>query len=242
MKKTLMLILIGLLVTLSIYIVLNGVTIGSIEILGVQQIQEKNNQLDEKIQEAGKLANKDFAQAVNSVKDNAKKLENEKNNYQDMTAISTEGEVASSSQIEKYEIETLWVKLGNHATKEGAVMKMDVEKGNTEETYNLKFTVTGTYIAIEEFISNVENDSTLGFKIEEFKMVPNESGENLQATFVCKEIAIKDVSATTQVVNTDNTMNDGTTNTATTNSTNTTSNTTNSTTNSSTTQNTNVAR
>ena len=31
---------------------------------------------------------------------------------------------------------------------------MDVEKGNTEETYNLKFTVTGTYIAIEEFISN----------------------------------------------------------------------------------------
>ena len=237
MKKTLMLILIGLLVTLSIYIVLNGVTIGSIEILGVQQIQEKNNQLDEKIQEAGKLANKDFAQAVNSVKDNAKKLENEKNNYQDMTAISTEGEVASSSQIEKYEIETLWVKLGNHATKEGAVMKMDVEKGNTEETYNLKFTVTGTYIAIEEFISNVENDSTLGFKIEEFKMVPNESGENLQATFVCKEIAIKDVSATTQVVNTDNTMNDGTTN-----STNTTSNTTNSTTNSSTTQNTNVAR
>ena len=242
MKKTLMLILIGLLVTLSIYIVLNGVTIGSIEILGVQQIQEKNNQLDEKIQEAGKLANKDFAQAVNSVKDNAKKLENEKNNYQDMTAISTEGEVASSSQIEKYEIETLWVKLGNHATKEGAVMKMDVEKGNTEETYNLKFTVTGTYIAIEEFISNVENDSTLGFKIEEFKMVPNESGENLQATFVCKEIAIKDVSATTQVVNTDNTMNDGTTNTAPTNSTNTTSNTTNSTTNSSTTQNTNVAR
>ena len=242
MKKTLMLILIGLLVTLSIYIVLNGVTIGSIEILGVQQIQEKNNQLDEKIQEAGKLANKDFAQAVNSVKDNAKKLENEKNNYQDMTAISTEGEVASSSQIEKYEIETLWVKLGNHATKEGAVMKMDVEKGNTEETYNLKFTVTGTYIAIEEFISNVENDSTLGFKIEEFKMVPNESGENLQATFVCKEIAIKDVSATTQVVNTDNTMNDGTTNTATTNSTNTTSNTINSTTNSSTTQNTNVAR
>ena len=242
MKKTLMLILIGLLVTLSIYIVLNGVTIGSIEVLGVQQIQEKNNQLDEKIQEAGKLANKDFAQAVNSVKDNAKKLENEKNNYQDMTAISTEGEVASSSQIEKYEIETLWVKLGNHATKEGAVMKMDVEKGNTEETYNLKFTVTGTYIAIEEFISDVENDSTLGFKIEEFKMVPNESGENLQATFVCKEIAIKDVSATTQVVNTDNTMNDGTTNTATTNSTNTTSNTTNSTTNSSTTQNTNVAR
>lgn len=238
MKKTLMLILIGLLVTLSIYIVLNGVTIGSIEILGVQQIQEKNNQLDEKIQEAGKLANKDFAQAVNSVKDNAKKLENEKKNYQDMTAISTEGEVASSSQIEKYEIETLWVKLGNHATKEGAVMKMDVEKGNTEETYNLKFTVTGTYIAIEEFISNVENDSTLGFKIEEFKMVPNESGENLQATFVCKEIAIKDVSATTQIVNTNNTMNDGTTNTTPTNNTNT----TNSTTNSSTTQNTNVAR
>ena len=39
-------------------------------------------------------------------------------------------------RFEKYEIETLWVKLGNHATNEGATMKMDVTKGSntTQDT------------------------------------------------------------------------------------------------------------
>lgn len=229
MKKLLILVLIGLLLTLSIFIVINGVAIGNIEILGIKGIQDKSAQLDEKIQEAAKLASKDFPQAVNSVKDNAKKLEQEKKNYEDMITISTDGEVQAANQIEKYEIETLWVKLGNHATKEGAVMKMDVERGNTEETYNLRFTATGSYISIEEFISNIENDSSLGFKIEEFKMIPSGSGEDLQATFVCKEIAIKDVSQTTPI----NTQ---------TQDTNTTSNTTNSTNTTNTTKNTNVTQ
>lgn len=205
MKKLLMLILIGLLLTLTLFVSIKGVKIGSLEILGIQGIQEKSKKLDDKIQEAGKLASKDFPQAINSVKDNAKKLEKEKQNYDEMTAVSTDGEVQTANQIDKYEIEALWVKLGNHATKEGAVLKMDVEKGSntTSETYNLRFTVTGSYIAIEEFISNVENDSSLGFKIEEFKLVPGESEENLQATFVCKDIAIKEMSENTQVVDTE---------------------------------------
>lgn len=240
MKKLLILVLIALLVTLCIFIVMNGVTIGKIEILGIQDIQQRNAQLDEKIQEAGKLANKDYQQTVNSVKDNAKKLEDEKKNYEDMTSISTDGEIQTANQIEKYEIETLWVKLGNHATKEGAVMKMNVEKGSNTaaEIYDLRFTVNGSYIAIEEFISNIENDSSLGFKIEEFKMIPSGSGEELQATFVCKNIAIKDVSETpiatpTEDINDTNTAN-GTKNTNSANATNVTKNTN--------TTNTNVAK
>ena len=114
-----------------------------------------------------------------------------------MTTISTDGEVQASNQIEKYEIEALWVKLGKHATSEGVVMKMDVKPGSSgaQGVYNLNFTATGGYVQIEEFISSIENDSTLGFKIEEFKMIP--SGNDLQATFVCKDIPIKEVSALT---------------------------------------------
>ena len=134
-----------------------------------------------------------------------------------MTIISTDDNTQTANQIEKYEIETLWVKLGNHATKEGVVMKMDVTSGSTgaEGYYNLNFTVNGGYVQIEDFVSSIENDSTLGFKIEEFKMAP--SGNELQATFVCKDIPIKQVSATTTVTqNTtdgENTNNAGTSNT-----------------------------
>ena len=232
MKKLLILILIALLLALAGIVAINGVEIGNLEILGISGIQDRSAELDEKIQEAGKLAQKDFQEAVKDVQDNSKKLEETKQEYEEMTAISSESDVESAAQLETYEIETLWVKLGNHATNEGATMKMDVTKGTntTQSTYNLNFTVNGSYISITDFISDIENDETLGFKIEEFKMVPSGSDSNLQATFVCKNIPIKEITETTPITNTDNTG----TNTTNSNSTNTnntanTSNTTNTT-------------
>lgn len=238
MKKLLILILIGLLLALSIFIVLQGVNIGSVEILGIRQIQDKSAELDTKIQEAARLVEKTYEQAVSDVNTNAKKLEEEKKNYEDMTTISEDSDVEAANQLERYEIETLWVRLGNHATTQGVVMQMDVlpSTSGAANTYNLRFTATGSYISITDFISAIENDSTLGFKIEEFKMQP--SGTDLQATFVCKDIAITKVTATTPTdtnnTNNANSSNDANTNTTTnnTNSSNTTNtNTTNNTSN-----------
>ena len=227
MKKLLILILIALLVALSIFIFLKGVSIGSVEVLGIKGIQTKSEALTEKIQEATVLAEKTYTEAVKDVDTNAKKLEEEKKNYQDMTTISSESDVQAANQLERYEIETLWVRLGNHATKKGVTMKMDVLPSSSEakDTYNLKFTATGSYISITDFISAIENDSTLGFKIEEFKMVP--SGSNLQGTFVCKNIAIKEIAKTNIVKENNNTNDTNNTNTDNGNKTNSTDNTVN---------------
>lgn len=235
MKKLLILILITLLLVLTGIVAIRGVQIGKLEILGIKGIQAKSAELDEKIQEAGKLAQKDFQQAVKEVEDNTKKLEETKQEYDEMTAISSASDVESAAQLETYEIETLWVKLGNHATNEGATMKMDVTKGSntTQNTYNLNFTVNGSYISITDFISDIENDETLGFKIEEFKLVPSGSESNLQATFVCKDIAIKEITATTpqapaeEMNGTDGTNTTNSSNTANTTNTSNSSNTTN---------------
>ncbi len=194
MKKLLMLILIGLLLILSIYIAVSGFKVGNIEVLSYMGIQQRNKELNGKIQEASKLAEKDYRQTVSTVEESSKKLEQTKKEYDDMTVISSDGSIDTAGQLERYEIETLWVKLGNYATSEGAVVRIDIVRGNTSSTYNLRFTVNGSYISITDFISDIENDSTLGFKIEDFKMVP--SGDTLQATFICKEIAIKEVSET----------------------------------------------
>ncbi len=212
MKKLLILILIGLLLALSIFIVIQGVSIGNVEVLGIRQIQDKSAELDDKIEEAARLVEKTYAQAVSDVNTNAKKLEEEKKNYEDMTTISEDSDVEAANQLERYEIETLWVRLGNHATTQGVVMQMDVlpSSSGAANTYNLRFTATGSYISITDFISAIENDSTLGFKIEEFKMQP--SGTDLQATFVCKDIAIAEVSATTTTTTTNDTNNTNSTN------------------------------
>lgn len=230
MKKLLISILIALLLILSIFIALNGLNIGKLEILGIKGIGQKNSELDQKIQQATQLSSIDYQKAVDEVEENSKKLTEEKKNYEELALLNTDAEGQATAQIQKYEVEALWVKLGNHATSEGATMKMDIVKGNstTENVYDLNFTVNGSYISIIDFISDIENDSTLGFKIENFKM--SGSGDSLQATFVCKEITIIDVNAgqVATVTDTNNTTNNSnTTNTDNTSNTTNTTNTTN---------------
>ena len=200
--------------------------VGKIEVLGIRGINQKNSELDQKIQQATQLSTIDYQKAVDEVEENSKKLTEEKKNYEDMALLNTDSEGQATAQLQKYEVEALWVKLGNHATSEGATMKMDIVRGSStsENMYDLNFTVNGSYISIIDFISDIENDSTLGFKIENFHM--SGSGDSLQATFVCKEISIIDVNES-QVdtgTNNNNTTNSTTNSTNNTNSTNTTSN------------------
>lgn len=115
-----------------------------------------------------------------------------------MATISNESDVQSANQIEKYEYETLMIKLGRHATTQGADVKIDIGTGDATNVYNLKFTATGSYISILDFISAIENDSTLGFKIEEFKMLPKGTDGTLEATFTCRGIAIEKISSITK--------------------------------------------
>ena len=228
MKKLLISILIALLLILSIFIAINGLNVGKIEVLGIRGINQKNSELDQKIQQATQLSTIDYQKAVDEVEENSKKLTEEKKNYEDMALLNTDSEGQATAQIQKYEVEALWVKLGNHATSEGATMKMDIVKGSStsENMYDLNFTVNGSYISIIDFISDIENDSTLWFKIENFHM--SGSGDSLQATFVCKEISIIDVNESQVDTKTNdvNTTNSATNNTNNTNSTNSTSNST----------------
>ena len=69
MKKILILILIALLVALAGYIGFKGVSIGNFQILGITGIREKNELLDEKVQEASKLVEKDYKQALSTLND-----------------------------------------------------------------------------------------------------------------------------------------------------------------------------
>ena len=222
MKKLLILILIALLVLLGYFIIIQGVgTEGSLQILGIKGIQAKNAELEQKIQEATSLAEKDYQSVLSEIKQNTQSFEDAKKRYEDNVIINEGGEVETLSK--PYDIETLWVRLGNHATSQGAnIQEMKVNNSTTgaEGTYDLDFTITGSYICITDFISAIENDSTLGFKIEEFNMRP--SGSELQATFTCKDISINKDELNENVVIT--TTTDNTTNTSgnTANSTNTT--------------------
>ena len=253
MKKLLILILIALLVILSIFIVINGATIGSLEILGINAIQERNDELDNTIQKATILATTEYKRKLQTLNDDATTLEKRRTEYEQIATITDENDVQISNQFEKYNYEKLLVDLGNHATSEGADLKIEIigngtpiQLSTTEKIYlyDANFTVTGSYVAIVSFISNIENDDELGFRIESFKMKPGSSTSNLQATFTCRNIPMSEkLPNNTSTTSTSN-LDESTTNTAnTTNTTNTTntsskSNTTNTTSRTTTTSNT----
>lgn len=228
MKKLLISIIILLVVILTAVTMVNGLKIGGIEILGIHEMGKENDNLDTKIKEATKLASTDYQKKLNDLDKNVKEFEKTKNSYNDMISVSTDSEIQAANQYGVYEIGTLWIKLGNHAKSEGVTMDVtakDITPIDTTESTeadkkyscNLYFTATGTYAGIAGFIEDIEDDSKLGFRIEEFKMTQSSEGNNiLQATFTCKDIIIRGISTNSistdnDNINTDNTTTDNTT-------------------------------
>ena len=240
MKKLLITAIIILLIILTGITMIKGINVGKLSVLGIKDIKKEDEQLNTTIQQATKLASTDYQKKINDLNDQIKKLENEKQEYEEMVNVSTESQTQTANQfLGGYKIEYLYVRIGTHAKTEGVEMKMDVSRSSagTEDTYNLNFTVTGAYARIAEFITDIEDDSSLGFKIEEFKMLADSSSDTstLQATFVCKDVKIEGFSSTTSTTTqtettsqNNNTVDNTTTNTTANNTTanNATSNTT----------------
>lgn len=251
MRKLLISVLIVILLAVAGYMCYNGITIINYRISGLKEIKKLNENLDERISVASKLVSTDYPTQISNISKSMKDLKSEKEKYDNMVTISTDEQVQAAAKIEKYEIEYLWTKIGNWAKKEGVTMKIDLKNSSTgtQGLYNLQFTVNGQYIGIADFIYDIENDTSLGFKIEEFKLLPGDKIEEskllpgkdtniLTGSFVCKDISINidssNVTYSSTPSTTDTTTNSTTENneTTTNNSTNTqTTNTTNSTAN-----------
>lgn len=238
MKKLLILVLMILVLALTIFTMINGIQIGNFNIWGIQKIQEENQALDETLNEATKLARSTFPAKVGEVNSSMKNLQEQKNTYEDMVAVSNTDDVQTASQLSNYTLDFLWTKIGTHATSEGVSINISLTLGiGGENVYDLNFTAVGSYIGICEFIRDIEDDSDLAFKIESFSMTEGESTSLLRATFVCKNIPIKGISS----LDTNNSTNQNAVNSINnTTTTNNISSSTNNTSNTTTTNNTNT--
>ncbi len=223
MRKVLTAIILILVVVLVGFTMIKGINIGKLQVPSIAQLKEKNEDLDTTVKNATKLASTDYQQKVDELNTALKKLQTEKTNYEDLVNVSTESEIQAANKTYNT-IEFLFVRIENHAKSEGVTIKMEVTRSSSGEadTYDLNFTATGTYTGIEEFITAIEDDSKLGFKIEDFSMLAkNTDGNEVEATFVCKNIIIKGVSSSTTSPSTSGTTQVDTTGTS--NSTNSTS-------------------
>lgn len=191
MKKVLISILIVLLVVLAYFAIFNGLSFGNARILSIGEIIEANDELITSIEQAQSLLKKDYPSKKEELSTSITELLNKKEEYFNLAKVSTDKEITKANTEEIYWIEYLWTRVGGHATSKGVNLRMDINAGDTGEAdvKNLSFTVTGQYIGIMDFVSALENDDELNFKIENFKMV--QDGEVLSATFTVRGIKIR---------------------------------------------------
>lgn len=194
MRKILIIVLIVLLLIAGYFSIFKGLNILGVEIPSVFGIKEKSNELDAELQRLTTLTSVDRPKAMSDLNSSAKQLVIAKEEYNDKILYSSQEEIEQATQGVQYEMEYLWTKVGNHATKNGIVLKLKVNRSSSgiSGLYDLSFVATGKYVSISEFIAALENDSSLNFKIENAKVTPFEGDtENLQVTFEVREISIR---------------------------------------------------
>lgn len=215
-KMIFSLLFIGLLV-LAIWAVVNGVNTKVFAINSFSTIIENNDKLESLIKEASKQKNEKFKSALEELQVALKKLKSSEETYQQLLDLGVDDNGVPLSKIQEYEMEKIWITVGNHAKKEGVDLKIDVTVNNSvAQTYDLNFTIAGKYVQIADFLYDIQRDKTLVFKIENFKLVPfsetdsetstskdNEQDEkeemtDLVATFVCKDIKLNIIEQSTE--------------------------------------------
>lgn len=202
MRKFLFAVLAILILVLVFFLVRDGLSIGNIRILGIKGIQALNGQVDLKIAEATELTQVKFNSENKNLNDALEEVATEREKYERVLAQSSEEDIQEALTKEKYEIEKLWISIGNYADEHNVKVNLQITNSSSgiSEVKDLRFTVNGSYVGITDFIYDLEDDPELEFKIENFNMVPDVEKSNLKSTFVVKDVNVNISNVTTSSV------------------------------------------
>lgn len=201
MKKVLIS-LIGIILLILICVAaFKGINIGKFSIYSFDTIKQQSFNLDKKIEEANTEINQNYAKSFSDIEVATTNLKKAKEEYE--AKVGTNGGLGIT-QIEKYKIEYLHAIIGGYGKDEGVVVTLDIKETSISDTYNINFTLHGSYLGITDFIYDIENDDELNYRIKNFKIEPTTqttetTTENevtkvrtdvLKATFVVENIII----------------------------------------------------
>lgn len=202
MRNRITLIIILVSIILLAIVMFRGVKIGNFEILSISQLKEKNESLDNKVDKASTLTSVDYPKNIETLEKGFEEYTIKKEKYEELTGGAI-GNIEEMYETKQYDISYLWRVLGKYAEKRNLTLGINVQSSNkNNSTYDFNFTVAGQYVDIITFITDIENDSDLYFRIYNFKM----SGSSLvTATFTVKDIninasTIKDTPATSMTL------------------------------------------
>ena len=189
MKNKIIMITLFVSIVLVLFLVIFGFKIGNFEIPSISKMIDKNNTINSKINEVTELTSIAYPERIGELEITIDSLNVQKEKYEQLSGFNLEDDI-EFYETEKYDIGYLWTTLGQYATKNKIKLTIDVKQATGTDLYDLYFTVEGEYVNISTFITKIENDSDLLFRIYNFKLVPGSSEVDLKATFTVKDVNI----------------------------------------------------
>ena len=199
-------------------VVTTNLNLGLFKIIKVENILNAKSSLEEATNSIS-LAKTQAEEKLTEL-ENAKKEYKIEKNYYDATSNETLNIIKEATLEEAYDIEYMWIKLGNYAKANNLSINI-VEPGggmittdeNTSDegakgsdstvtssdntstpsvtiSQNLMINVIGNYLDLAEFVFDVENDAELRFKLDKIKMFYAENN-NVTATFEVKNVTVE---------------------------------------------------
>ena len=187
MKNNVITIIFLLLIVLFFTMIFAGIKIGDFQILSISELKTKNGDLDGKIEKAKTLTTIDYPQSVEKLEDTYEQYNVQKDKYEELAGMTDEDN-KRMYETKQYDIGYIWRIFGKYATSRNLSISMDVKKSSGQNLYDLNFTISGQYVNTSEFISELENNSDLNFRIYNFKMTG--SSETVTTSFTVKDVNI----------------------------------------------------
>jgi len=149
-------------------------------------IMDKAGQLNNKIDELNKKNTTEYNSALNKKQSAVNNFETSKAEYDDLALEASIEEIREANQIEEYFLDYLWMKIGTYANNSD--IKVLIDPVYDAELIN--FDVSGQYIAVINFIYDLENDPELAFNIDNLVMQGGSSAAVTKASFQVRNIKI----------------------------------------------------
>ena len=149
-------------------------------------IIKESQDLVDKRAELEKLNTKDFESEKRLLKASESRFVNAKAQYDDVANNASVEEIRKANQEEKYLLDYLWMKIGTYANDSDIKVKIDPEP----DKKIINFNVSGQYIAIINFIYDLENDSELKFNVDNIVMQGGSTSEITKASFTVGNVMV----------------------------------------------------
>lgn len=149
-------------------------------------IAKKSMDLSNRISDLNEKNTTEYKLALNKKQAAVSNFEDAKAEYDELAMEASVEEIREANKREEYFLDYLWMKIGTYANNSEIRVLIDPNY----EASTINFDISGQYIAVINFIYDLENDPDLAFNIDNLVMQGGSSAAVTKASFQVRNVNI----------------------------------------------------